>query len=229
MQVIEPRSEGQRRLVELIKEKTIIFGVGHAGSGKTLMSLATGLNLLRDKKSPIKKIICMRPIVAERKIEMNLGALPGEVIDKITPYNSGLVHNLAHLVGDKEAQVLIDKGQVQFEAISLLRGSSFRDAFIIVDEAQLLDKASGAMKLILTRIGENSKVIVLGDVLQSNLEMKDLDMMDAIHRLRNLEEVGVQVLSEEEDIHRSPIVRKVLRAYGDLEAFQKAMRDLREK
>jgi len=218
--VIDPRSEGQAKFLESLKRKVITFVLGLSGTGKTFLAMHYAIRLLDSKKSKINKIVCMRPIVTERNIEKELGALPGDVSEKITPYSNGLVHNLIQLVGPKRAQELIDKGTVSFEAISLLRGSSFKDTFIIVDEAQLLSKGSGAMKLILTRIGEGCRVAILGDVLQSPLEIERSDIIDAMETIGGLTEVGTVFLTEPEDVHRSPIVRKILECYQELPKYQ---------
>jgi len=223
--VIDPRSAGQSKFLESLKKKVITFALGLSGTGKTYITMSHAISLLDNKKSKINKIVCMRPIITERNIEKELGALPGTVEEKVTPYNNGLVHNLTQIVGAKRAQELIAKDIISFEAISLLRGSSFKDTFIIVDESQLLRRGSGAMKLILTRIGEGCRVAILGDVLQSPLEIKNSDMIDAMETIGGLPEVGTVFLTEPEDVHRSPIVRKILECYQELPKYK----EIREK
>jgi phosphate starvation-inducible PhoH-like protein len=187
--------------------------------------MAYAISLLNSGSSKINKIVCMRPLITERNIEKELGALPGDVTEKVTPYSNGLIHNLTQVVGAPCAAALIAKGTVSFEAISLLRGSSFKNTFIIVDEAQLLRSGSGAMKLILTRIGENCRAAILGDVLQSPLEIEQSDMVDAMHTVGSIAEVGTIFLTEPEDVCRSPFVRKVLECYQELQKYQ----EIREK
>lgn len=198
----------------------------------TFLALWQAITLLerdKNKKKGIKKIVCLRPMIAEQKIEMKLGALPGVVEDKVTPYNSGLIHNLERLVDPVRARKMIESKQVSFEAISLLRGSSFHNTFIIVDEAQLLSQDAHAMKLILTRIGEGSKLVILGDVVQSPLRIEESDLIHAIDTIGHLEDVGLVFLTESEDVHRSPIVREILHCYEDLDRYKGSLKGLLEK
>lgn len=229
---VAPKGEAQQQFVELIKNKIVTFAVGSAGTGKSFLSLWMGLTLLerdKNKKKGIKRIVCLRPMISERRIEKEIGALPGVVEDKVTPYNSGLVHNLERLVDPIKARKMIEAKQITFEAISLLRGSSFHNTFIILDESQLLSKDACAMKLILTRLGEGSKLVILGDVIQSPLNIEESDLVHAIDTVGHLKDVGLVFLTEPEDVYRSPIVREILHCYEDLDKYKGLLKDLLEK
>ena len=169
----------------------------------------------KGKKSDkyIKKLIYCRPIVKEKRIEQDLGAVPGEFSDKTRELYNGLYHNLEFILGFKGMVEFLEKGIVETAVLSNMRGSSFSSSFIVLDEASLLHRESFAMKLFLTRIGNGSKAVILGDHRQSTLDVKEMDMLDAMDKLDDLKEVACVRLDDYADVQRSEIVRKILQKY----------------
>lgn len=165
------------------------------------------------KGKKINKLIYVRPIIREHRMEDEIGFLPGSRDEKIADMYGGLRHNLDFIVGPKEASSLFEKGIVESTVLSHMRGSSYSNCFIILDEATLLHRQSGAMKLFLTRIGKGSKVVVLGDKRQSPLVAGNMDMLHAMDILESLKEVACVALDDFADVQRSVIVREILKKY----------------
>lgn len=211
--LIAPASENQLNYVEAIRNKTLIFCLGRAGTGKSLLAINEALNMIKEQKTKINKLIYVRPIIRERHIEDEIGFLPGSRDEKIADMYGGLRHNLDFILGPKEATTLFEKGIVESTVLSHMRGSSYSNCFIVLDEATLLHFNSGAMKLFLTRIGKNSKVVVLGDKRQSPLSETDMDMIQAMDLLQDLKDVACVTLDDFVDVQRSELVREILKAY----------------
>lgn len=215
MKLIKPRTENQEALVESIKKNIATIAIGHAGCGKTLLSLYTFLSMVKDPKNKVNKIIYFRPAVPDRRIE-DTGYLPGDIDDKLRGMCGGLFHNLEFIVGDKEARSLIEKDLIKIELLSHIRGSSYSNCCLLLDECSILHKNSGAIKLFLSRIGLHCRAAIIGDVKQSPLTLEDIDIMDAMQRLKDIEDIGIIRLDDPIDIQRSIFVRRVLEQYGDI-------------
>lgn len=218
MRLIAPRTENQKNYVEAIQSKTVVMCLGRAGVGKSYLALYEGLKMIEEFKnkksdSKIKRIMYCRPIVREKRVEESVGYLPGDLYSKVGDMYSGLFHNLEDIVGSKEAELLLENGIVKTTILSHIRGSSFNNTLMILDEATLLHVDSGAIKLFLTRIGKHSKAIILGDRRQSPLDPKDMDMLDAMGRLNDIDEIACVEMDDFIDIQRSEIVRKILQKY----------------
>ena len=218
MRLIAPRTDNQRAYVEAIQNKTVIFCLGRAGVGKSYLAIYEGLKMIEEFKnkkndSKIKRIMYCRPIIKEKRVEESVGFLPGGLDDKVSNMYNGLFHNLEDIVGTKEAGVLIENGTVKTTILSHIRGSSFNNTLMILDESTLLYTESRAIKLFLTRIGKNSKAIILGDQRQSPLDVNSMDMLDAMNRLGDIDEVACVEMDDFADIQRSEIVRKILQKY----------------
>lgn len=220
MRLIAPRTDNQRAYVEAIQNKTVVLCLGRAGVGKSYLALYEGLKMIEESKnkkndSKIKRIIYCRPIIRERRVEENIGYLPGDLSSKVSDMYGGLFHNLDDIVGSKEAGLLLENGIIKTTVLSHIRGSSFNNTLMILDEATLLHIDSGAIKLFLTRIGKHSKAIILGDRRQSPLDINDMDMIDAMNRLNDIDEVACVHLDDYVDVIRSEIVRKILQKYEE--------------
>jgi phosphate starvation-inducible PhoH-like protein len=215
LKLIKPRTENQEALVKSIKENIATIATGSAGCGKTLLSLYTFLCMIKGPKSKMNKIIYFRPAVPDRHIE-DTGYLPGNIDDKLRGMCGGLFHNLEFIVGEKEATSLIEKGQIRIELLSHIRGSSYNNCCLLLDECSILHKSSRAIKLFLSRVGTHCRAVIIGDVKQSPLRTQDIDVIDAIQRLKDVEDIGIVTLDNIIDIQRSEFVRNVLKQYGDI-------------
>ena len=162
MKLITARSPGQEAYIESLKKNIVTVCLGNAGTGKSFLALYTFINMMKEQKSKINKIIYFRPSMPDR-IEDNIGFLPGTADEKVRGLCGGLFHNLEAILGTVEAKSMIDKGFISTELLSYIRGSSYNNCCLILDEASLLKVGGGAMKLFLSRIGKNCHVAVLGD------------------------------------------------------------------
>ncbi|HUX78937.1 MAG TPA: PhoH family protein, partial [Alphaproteobacteria bacterium] len=133
--------------------------------------------------------------------------------EKVRELYNGLYHNLEFIVGYQAANEYFEKGIVETVVLSNMRGSSFSSSFLVLDEASLLHVEGNIMKLFLTRIGKNSKVVILGDRRQSTLDPNDMDMLDAMNRLHDIDEIACVEMDDFVDVQRSEIVRKILQKY----------------
>ena len=203
---IEPRTANQRRYVEAIDENTLTFGVGVAGTGKTLLAVAAAVRRLR--AGDCRRLIITRPVVEAGE---HLGFLPGDLQAKLNPYMRPVYDALFDLIGFEEARELEEAGVIEVAPLAYMRGRTFADAFVILDEAQ--NTTLGQMKMFLTRLGEGSSMVVTGDPTQTDLgEGKRGGFMDAVRRLRG--QVGIAVVDfDVRDIVRHPLVQRIVKAY----------------
>jgi phosphate starvation-inducible PhoH-like protein len=199
----------QIKLVESIRKNTLTFAYGSAGTGKTFVTLMEAARIiLAEKKKRIDRIILIRPAVAAQE---KLGFLPGELHDKIDPYLTAFYQNLDKLPAAAYHEV---KSCIDNETIAFLRGTTFEKCFVIVDEAQNVNKSQ--MKLILTRIGRGAKMVICGDTNQVDIAAKDSGLSDAIGKLRGIPKAGFVKLTSK-DIMRSGIVKDILERYEGLD------------
>ena len=203
---IRPRTPGQVRYVEMIRQKDIVFAVGPAGTGKTYMAVATAVEALKHRS--IRKVVLVRPAVEAGE---SLGFLPGDLQAKINPYLRPLFDALNDMIGYDQAQHLIHQETIEVVPLAYMRGRTLNDAFIILDEAQ--NTTIAQMKMFLTRMGEHSKVVVSGDTTQVDLPRgSQSGLRDALHRLRAIEGVGIVRLTQS-DIVRHALVQHIVEAY----------------
>jgi len=212
LKLIKPRTANQEAYVDSLKNNIATIALGIAGTGKTLLAIYTYLQLLEDPKSRITKMIYFRPAVPEKQIE-DTGYLPGHLDNKVYSMCGGLFHNLEFIVGQKEAKILIESGRIAIELLSHIRGSSYTNCCLILDECAILHKESGAIKLFLSRIGKNCRVAIMGDINQTRLLHDKVDILDAVSRLTNMKDVGIINLNDFMDVQRSEFVREVLKRY----------------
>ena len=203
------KNQRQKEYYELIKEKEITFCSGAAGVGKSYVSFAIGLELVKNKNNGFKKLIVCTPAVeADEKI----GFLPGRIEEKLSPYLASSVDLIDCIVTKQVREDLVHKGIIEFEALGFIRGKTFHDCILVCEEAQNMSPKQ--MKTLITRIGENAKFIISGDIEQSDRYRngKESGLSDAIRKFSDIEEIGVFEFSPE-DIVRNPIISKMLKKY----------------
>ncbi len=201
-----PKTAGQRRYVDAIHHHSLTFGIGPAGTGKTYLAVAMAVIALKDKK--VKRIILTRPAVEAGE---KLGFLPGDMQAKIDPYLRPLYDALYDMLEGERFDHLIENGTIEVAPLGFMRGRTLNDAFIILDEAQ--NTTSEQMKMFLTRMGFNSKVVVTGDITQTDLphHVKS-GLRTAEHILKDIEGISFIQFSES-DVVRHPLVASIVRAY----------------
>ncbi len=203
---IKAKTVGQQKYVNAIKTNTVIMGVGPAGTGKTFLAVAMAVTALKEKK--ISKIILTRPAVEAGE---KLGFLPGDLQSKIDPYLRPLYDALVEMLGGESFQKHLEKNTIEIAPLAYMRGRTLDDAFIILDEAQ--NTTPEQMKMFLTRLGNNSKAIVTGDVTQIDLPfMKKSGLVEAIEILNGIDGIAIYKFSHK-DVVRHPLVQKIILAY----------------
>lgn len=205
-QQVRPRTSGQRQIIEAVKENDVVFAVGPAGTGKTYVAVALAVQALRRKR--MKKLILVRPAVEAGE---QLGFLPGDLKDKIDPYLRPLYDSLSDMIHSEKLSALLERNVIEIAPLAYMRGRTLNHAFIILDEAQ--NATTGQLKMFLTRMGENSKIIVTGDASQIDLPRKQHSgLLQAMRILSEIEGISFVKLGAK-DVVRHPLVRKILAAY----------------
>ena len=203
-----PRSERQKKYVRALKESDIIISAGPAGTGKTYLAVAVALTMLLEKK--IERIILSRPAVEAGE---RLGFLPGDMREKVDPYLRPLYDSLYDLLDFEKIQKRIDIGDIEIAPVAFMRGRTLKNSFAILDEAQ--NATDTQIKMFLTRIGENSKIVINGDPSQVDLSNKSLSGLNRSKKLLgHLKEISV-VDFDHTDVVRHPLVSKIVKAYSD--------------
>lgn len=203
---IQARNERQQQFIDAIFHNTLTIADGEAGTGKTFISAAIAVEYLQAKE--VEKIIITRPVLEAGE---SLGFLPGEINDKFAPYFAPFREALEERLGKGHVEYLVKAGRIECAPLAYMRGRTFKNAFVVLDEAQ--NTTPKQMKLFLTRLGEGSKVIVNGDLMQKDLSGES-GLEDALKRLRKLRRVRVVEFGPE-DIVRSRIVSDIVAAYKD--------------
>ena len=203
-----PRSERQKKYVRALRESDIIISAGPAGTGKTFLAVAVALTMLLEKK--IERIILSRPAVEAGE---RLGFLPGDMREKVDPYLRPLYDSLYDLLDYEKIQKRIEIGDIEIAPIAFMRGRTLKNSFAILDEAQ--NATDIQIKMFLTRIGENSKIVINGDPSQIDLPNKNLSGLNRSKKLLgHLKEISV-VDFDHTDVVRHPLVSKIVKAYSD--------------
>ncbi len=203
-----PRSERQKKYVRALKENDIIISAGPAGTGKTYLAVAVALTMLLEKK--IERIILSRPAVEAGE---RLGFLPGDMKEKVDPYLRPLYDSLYDLLDYEKIQKRIEIGDIEIAPIAFMRGRTLKNSFAILDEAQ--NATDMQIKMFLTRIGENSKIVINGDPSQIDLPNKSLSGLNKSKKLLgHLKEISV-IDFDHTDVVRHPLVTKIVKAYSD--------------
>ena len=203
-----PRSERQKNYVKALSESDIIISAGPAGTGKTFLAVAVALKMLLEKK--IERIILSRPAVEAGE---RLGFLPGDMREKVDPYLRPLYDSLYDLLDFEKVQKRIEIGDIEIAPIAFMRGRTLKNSFAILDEAQ--NATDIQIKMFLTRIGENSKIVINGDPSQIDLPNKNFSGLNRSKKLLgHLKEISV-VDFDHSDVVRHPLVSKIVKAYSD--------------
>ncbi len=203
-----PRSEKQKRYLRALKESEIVISTGPAGTGKTFLAVAVALTMLLEKK--IERIILSRPAVEAGE---RLGFLPGDMREKVDPYLRPLYDSLYDLLDFEKIQKKIEIGDIEIAPLAFMRGRTLKNSFAILDEAQ--NATDTQIKMFLTRIGENSKIVINGDPSQIDLPNKSLSGLNRSKNLiGHLDEISV-VDFDHTDVVRHPLVSKIVKAYSN--------------
>ena len=203
-----PRTEKQKNYVRALRESDIIISCGPAGTGKTFLAVAVALTMLLDKK--IERIILSRPAVEAGE---RLGFLPGDMREKVDPYLRPLYDSLYDLLDFEKIQKRIEIGDIEIAPLAFMRGRTLKNSFAILDEAQ--NATDTQIKMFLTRIGENSKIVVNGDPTQIDLPNKSMSgLVRSKELLGHLNEISV-VDFDHSDVVRHPLVSKIVKAYSN--------------
>ncbi len=205
---VQPKSLNQRRYLEMIERNDMVFGVGPAGTGKTYLAVAMAVSALLSKQ--VSRIVLARPAVEAGE---RLGFLPGTLQEKVDPYLRPLYDALFDLMDPEKVEKFLEKNIIEVAPIAFMRGRTLNDAFIIMDEAQ--NTTSEQMKMFLTRMGNDSKAVITGDVTQIDLpNAKKSGLVQALDVLRGIEGIGVTYF-DETDVVRHHLVQRIIRAYDD--------------
>lgn len=208
---VKPKTLGQKKYVDEIRNKMMVFGVGPAGTGKTYLAMAMAIQAF--KQDEVGKIILTRPAIEAGE---NLGFLPGDLQSKIDPYLRPLYDALYQIMGADSFLKNSEKGLIEVAPLAYMRGRTLDNAFIILDEAQNTTPAQ--MKMFLTRIGFGSKVVITGDLSQKDLPFStESGLEQALKVLKDVNEIGVANLTNK-DVVRHPLVQKIVHAYEKFEA-----------
>ena len=203
---VRPKTLGQKKYVEAIEKNTVTLGVGPAGTGKTYLAVAEAVRAFKSKQ--VTRIILTRPAVEAGE---KLGFLPGDLQQKIDPYLRPLYDALFDMLGAETFQKQQEKGAIEVAPLAYMRGRALDDSFIILDEAQNTTKEQ--MKMFLTRLGFNSKMIVTGDVTQIDLPAgKESGLTDAMKVLKSVEDIAI-VRFTQKDVVRHHLVQAIVKAY----------------
>lgn len=212
---IKPKSENQQRLIDAYHNNDMIFAVGPAGTGKTYLSIALAVKALKEKV--IKKIILSRPAVEAGE---KLGFLPGDMKKKIDPYLQPLYDALEDMIPAAKLQDMMEKHVIQIAPLAFMRGRTLSDAVVILDEAQ--NTTSAQLRMFLTRMGWNTKMIITGDMTQIDLPREHKSgLKEALKILNNIDGIGIVELGQK-DIVRHKLVTKIVNAY---EKYEKTISD----
>ena len=209
--VIKPKTLGQKKYIDSISENTISFGVGPAGTGKTFLAVSMAVRAF--KAHEVNKIILTRPAVEAGE---KLGFLPGDLQNKVDPYLRPLYDALYEMLGPETFARLQERGSIEVAPLAYMRGRTLDESFIILDEAQ--NTSPEQMKMFLTRLGFNSKMVITGDVTQIDLpDPRKSGLVEAMKVLKNVKDIGINHFSEK-DVVRHKLVQDIVKAYEQYNA-----------
>lgn len=207
---VRAKSENQRGYLKSINDNDITFCIGPAGTGKTFLCVYLAAQMLQNQR--VNKIVLCRPVVPAGE---DLGYLPGNVDEKLDPYIQPLYDAFSEFLGFETLKMLIEEKRIEISALSFMRGRTFNNAMVILDEAQ--NATIPQMKLFLTRLGYGSKMVINGDITQIDLENANSGLMDACKLLQDVPEIGWSMM-DDKDIVRHHLVRKIVQIYEKREA-----------
>lgn len=220
--IIRPKTPGQKKYVDAIKKNSIVFGVGPAGTGKTYLAVALAVYALKNRD--VDRIVLTRPAV---EVGEKLGFLPGDLNEKVDPYLRPLFDALREMMGEDSYLRHIERGSIEIAPLAYMRGRTLSNSFIILDEAQNTTKEQ--MKMFLTRMGENSRIVVTGDVTQIDLPRNITSgLIDAIDVLADVKGIEIVRLNSK-DVVRNELVTKIIEAYERADKADRADETDKEK
>ncbi len=203
---IKAKSVGQKRYTDAIEKNTVVFGIGPAGTGKTFLAVAMAVKALREKR--VSRIILTRPAIEAGE---KLGFLPGDLQSKIDPYLRPLYDALYEMIGVETYQKMLEKGVIEIAPLAYMRGRTLDDSFIILDEAQ--NATPEQMKMFLTRLGFGSKMVITGDLTQTDLPFgQKSGLAVAVKILENIDDIVIHSFTDR-DVVRHKLVQKIILAY----------------
>ncbi len=209
---IKPKTLGQKKYVDLIRNNTIVFGIGPAGTGKTYLAMAMAITAF--KNNEVNRIILTRPAIEAGE---KLGFLPGDLQQKVDPYLRPLYDALYEIMGAEKFAANMEKGLIEVAPLAYMRGRTLDNAFIVLDEAQ--NTTPEQMKMFLTRLGYGSKAVITGDLTQIDLaEGKKSGLTQASRILKGIGDIGMITLTNQ-DVVRHPLVQKIIAAYEKSETM----------
>lgn len=209
--IIKPKTLGQKKYIDSINTNTISFGIGPAGTGKTFLAVSMAVRAF--KAHSVSKIILTRPAVEAGE---KLGFLPGDLQNKVDPYLRPLYDALYEMLGAETFARLQERGSIEVAPLAYMRGRTLDDSFIILDEAQ--NTSPEQMKMFLTRLGFNSKMVITGDVTQIDLpNPKNSGLVEAVKVLKNVKDIGINHFTEK-DVVRHRLVQDIVKAYEQYNA-----------
>ena len=204
---IAPKTKGQYSFVKAVEDNAIVFAIGPAGTGKTYLAVIRAVSAM--KKGEVKRIVLTRPAVEAGE---SLGFLPGDLKEKVDPYLTPLYDALHDMLGVEQTEKLIEKGTIEIAPLAYMRGRTLDDSFVILDEAQNTTPAQ--MKMFLTRLGFNSKMVITGDNTQIDLKTGTKSGLDdAANILKDIEGIKIIHLTSD-DVVRNPLVQKIIERYS---------------
>ncbi len=210
---VEPKTENQAKYLKAIEENSIVFCTGAAGSGKSYLAIAMASKMLM--QGHVNKIILCRPAVEAGE---RFGFLPGDLKEKIDPYLQPAYDALYEILGQTKTETFIDKKIIRIAPLAFLRGVTFKQSFVLLDEAQNVTRSQ--MKMFLTRMGNDTKMVINGDTTQTDLRSTDSGLLHAIKLVQNIPNI-IHVQMNSSDIQRHPLVKMIVEAYEKDESEKK--------
>ncbi len=215
---LKPKTMGQKKYIDLMKNNTVVFGIGPAGTGKTYLAMAMAITAF--KNNEVNRIILTRPAIEAGE---KLGFLPGDLQQKVDPYLRPLYDALYEIMGVENFTKNMEKGLIEVAPLAYMRGRTLDNAYIVLDEAQ--NTTPEQMKMFLTRIGYGSKAVITGDLTQIDLaEGKRSGLLEATKILSGIEGIGMITLTNK-DVVRHPLVQKIILAYEKFESRKRSEAD----
>jgi len=211
---VKPKTDNQRKLVEAIKDNEITIASGLPGTGKTFLACAEALKLIKNPQTVYEKIILVKSVTTLK--DEDIGFLKGTMEEKMEPFMDSFLDNFNKIIGEVLTNKLRDMGLIQIKPIAYVRGRSIDKSVIIIDEAQNINLDN--MRTLMTRIGDNSKIVILGDVKQKDIRnKKDSSLEVVIDRFKDKTGFGTVELRNEEDIVRNPIIKVIEDIFDQIE------------